>query len=176
MFGDELIASLEKDIARICDSIDNRERRIMEGRTDIDDCFVSADNDDFMLRGAKQKIELIKSGGLAWFKEYTTLEGWPVKSKWVDGAWGQRLRVYMPDGKTVWTTAKTAKGLAKHGLKAVAALRPAWYKIEAHLVTKSWTLFPSDKNYATGKAAGTDPVETQDWDAWVEAGCPQPWD
>ena len=177
MFGEELIRSLQKDIERNHDSIADRERRIMDGRTDMDDCFLSQHNDEFMLRGARQKIALLKSGGLAWFRDYQTLEGFPVKAKWVQGAWGERLRVYMPDGKTVWTSAKTAKGLAKNGLKAVAALRPAWFKIDSQgLGTETWTMFPSDKNYATGKPAGSDPVEVMDWGAYEEAGHPQPWD
>ena len=76
----------------------------------------------------------------------------------------------MPDGRVVWTTALTEKGLAKKGLKKVWCLRPAWFAFKSSssgmlgVYSGSYVLFPSDYNYATGEVASNDPIQVKDWD------------
>ena len=167
-YGDELIKELEEEIARNREAISNRIDRINNGWTDWDDCFISQRCEERGIANAQDKIALIKRGGCEWFTEYATLDGVLVNAKWCDTRYGSSLRVEMPDGKVVWTTALTQKGLAKKGLKRVECLRPAWFAFHSSgrgmvgVYTGSYVAFPSDINYATGEAASVDPIEIRE--------------
>ena len=168
VYGNELIKELEGKIALTREAIADRDRRIASGMTDMDDCFISARCDDRAMALYRDKIELIRRGGTAWFNEYATLDGTLVEARWCDTRYGTSLRVVMPDGSVVWTTSCTKKGLARRGLKMVKCLRPAWYAFHSSgsgmlgVYTGSYVLFPSDVNYATGEAAQADPIEVAD--------------
>lgn len=168
LYGQELIQQLQKDIELTQKVINDRWGRINDGRTDIDDCFVSMRVDDRGMQLCKDKIQLIKDGGCAWFIEYATLDGQLVNAKWCNTKFGTSLRAEMPDGKVVWTTACTKKGLAKRGLKMVKCKRPAWFCFRSSnsgmlgVYTGQYVLFPSDVNYATGEEAGSEPLEIMD--------------
>lgn len=167
-YGQELIEALEKDIELTQKSIANRFERVNEGITDWDDCFVSHRCDERSLNLNRDKIDLIKDGGCAWFTEYATLDGQLVEARWCNTRFGTSLRAVMPNGEVVWTTATTAKGLAKKGLKMVECKRPAWFAFHSSnsgmlgVYTGSYVLFPSDVNYATGEAASAEPIEIRD--------------
>jgi len=168
-YGQELIDALEREILSLQNSIKNRMDRINEGMTDWDDCFISQRFEERGISINREKIALIKNGGCDWFVEYATLDGKLVDAKWCDTRYGYSLRAEMPDGKIVWTTAVTKKGLAKKGLKRVLCLRPAWFCFKGSggmfgVYTGSYVPFPSDINYATGEPAGTDPVEIKDYE------------
>lgn len=167
-YGEELIKALEADIRANRAAIANRQERINAGLTDIDDCFISERCEQRAIQLAQDKIALIRDGGCAWFREYATLDGTLVNAKWCNTRFGSSLRVEMPDGSVVWTTATTAKGLAKRGLKAVECKRPAWFAFHSShggmlgVYTGSYVLFPSDTNYATGLFADVEPLEIRD--------------
>lgn len=167
-YGQELIEALERDIELTQKSIANRFERVNEGITDWDDCFVSHRCDERSLNLNRDKIDLIKDGGCAWFTEYATLDGQLVEARWCNTRFGTSLRAVMPNGEVVWTTATTAKGLAKKGLKMVECKRPAWFAFHSSnsgmlgVYTGSYVLFPSDVNYATGEAASAEPIEIRD--------------
>lgn len=167
-YGAELIKKLEAEIKVLQGAVDRREERIANWETDEDDCFISQRCESRGIQVAKDKIELIKDGGCAWFPEYATLDGTLVKAKWCNTKYGSSLRVEMPDGSVVWTTSSTAKGLAKRGLKRVECLRPAWYAFSSPysgmlgVYSGSYVLFPSDWNYATGEPAKAEPIEVRD--------------
>ena len=169
-YGAELVKDLNDEIEILRESINNRYERIEKGWTDMDDCFVSQ---KFEVRGidlAKQKIELIKDGGCSWFTEYATLDGQLVKAYWCNTKYGKSLRAVMPDGKVVWTTAMTEKGLAKKGLKMVSCLRPAWFCFRSAgsgmfgAYAGEYVLFPSDVNYATGEESSVEPLEIRPYE------------
>ena len=169
-FGDELIASLEKEIEVLRGSISNRIDRINDGLTDWDDCFISERCEDRGIRNNENKIALIKDGGCAWFCEYATLDGKLIDANWIKTKYGYKLKAILPNGEVVWTTADTAKGLAKRGIKKVRCKRPAWYKFSSShsgmlgVYTGDYVLFPSDINYATGEYASVEPLEIEDVD------------
>lgn len=170
MYGQELIASLEREIAGYRKTISERFDRIDAGLTDLDDCFISQRCEERGISVAQDKIRLIQEGGCAWFPEYSTLDGQLVDAVWCNTRYGSKLRVKMPDGNVVWTTATTEKGLAKKGLKLVECKRPAWYKFHSSqagmlgVYTGDYILFPSRVNYATGEEAQAEPIEMRDWD------------
>ena len=164
-YGKELVAQLEEEIRLMQESIKNRYERIDAGWTDIDDCFISQRCEERGISNNKAKIDLINDGGCMWFGEYATLDNQIVSAHWCNTKYGEKLRVVMPDGQVVWTTATTEKGLAKKGLKRVECKRPAWFKFSSGnsgmlgVYTGEYVPFPSDINYATGEPAGSEPVE-----------------
>lgn len=166
-YGEELIKELEHEIELDKKAISNRIDRINTGMTDWDDCFISQRCEERGINNAKEKIALIKRGGWAWFREYATLDGTLVKAKWCNTRFGSSLRVEMPDGSVVWTTATTQKGLAKKGLKMVECKRPAWFSFRGcggmlGVYTGEYVEFPSDVNYATGEDAKREPMEVRE--------------
>ena len=167
-YGKELIKSLEAEIESYRNAISDRAKRIDDGLTDMDDCFVSQRCEERWISTAQSKIHLLKNGGCAWFAEYATLDGQLINAHWCNTKYGYKLRAEMPDGSVVWTTADTAKGLAKHGIKKVECLRPAWFAFHSSergmlgVYSGSYVLFPSDINYATGEGATSEPVEVRD--------------
>lgn len=169
-YGQELIKDLERENELNRAAIASRYERISEGWTDLDDCFISQRCEERGIANNEAKIALIRDGGCAWFREYATLDGRLVNAHWCNTRFGYSLRVVMPDGSVVWTTADTKKGLAKRGLKAVECKRPAWYKFHSSaggmlgVYTGDYILFPSDVNYATGEAAPAEPLEIRDCD------------
>lgn len=169
-YGIELINSLEAEIEMYHKNMTERMSRIDDGMTDMDDCFMSQRVDERGISTAKSKIHLLKNGGCAWFTEYATLDGQIINARWCDTRYGLKLRAEMPDGSVVWTTADTAKGLAKKGIKKVECLRPAWFAFHsssrglAGVYGGDYVLFPSDYNYATGEPASAEPIEMKDAD------------
>ena len=169
LYGNELIKSLENEMRLLEESLDERYNRIASGQTDMDDCFLSERVETRGIALCRDKIALLNAGGLAWFIEYATLDGTLVEAYWCDTRYGRKLRVEMPDGSVVWTTATTAKGLERQGLKKVHCLRPAWYCFRSSgkglcgVYSGSYDLFPSDVNYATGEPAASDPIAVKDY-------------
>lgn len=165
LYGEKLIESLRKDIDLMQKAIDERWNRINEGLTDIDDCFISQRCEERGIATAKEKIALIENGGYAWFREYATLDGRLVNAHWCNTKYGYKLRVEMPDGSVVWTTATTKSGLARKGIQQVECLRSAWFKFSSGyggmlgVYSGDYVLFPSDRNYATGEIAEDEPIE-----------------
>ena len=168
VYGDELIAKLEREITLMKNAISNRIDRINACETDWDDCFISQRCEERGISNNEAKIALIKDGGCSWFLEYATLDGQLVDAHWCNTKYGWRLRVKMPNGDVVWSSADTPKGLAKRGLKKVECKRPAWFKFSSSgsgmfgVYTGSYVLFPSDVNYATGEDAPIEPLEMRD--------------
>ncbi len=167
-YGTELIRQLEAQIELMRKNMQERYERISDWQTDIDDCFISQRCEDRGISVCQDKISLIRDGGYAWFPEYATLDGQIVNARWCDTRYGCKLRAEMPDGSVVWTTADTAAGLARKGLKKVLCKRPAWFAFRSSesgmlgVYSGDYVLFPSSVNYATGENAGRDPVEVKD--------------
>lgn len=170
-YGKDLVAQLEQEINLMQEAIKNRYERIDAGLTDIDDCFISQRCEERGIANNKDKIDLINNGGCLWFPEYATLDGQLVKAHWCNTKFGYSLRAEMPDGRVVWTTASTQKGLAKKGLKQVECKRPAWFKFTSGqsgmlgVYSGSYVPFPSDVNYATGEPATSEPLEIREMGA-----------
>lgn len=169
IYGQELIEQLERENELNRKAIDNRFERIANGWTDMDDCFVSQHFEERGIANNEQKIELIKDGGCAWFVEYATLDNQLIEARWCNTKYGLSLRAVLPDGKVVWTTACTQKGLARKGIKKVECKRPAWYEFKSAgrgmcgAYAGHYVLCPSDVNYATGEDATEEPLEIN-WD------------
>lgn len=168
VYGPELIAQLEAENARLRAAMDERAQRVADWQTDEDDCFLSQRVEERAISTNRDKIDLLRRGGLAWFQEYATTGGELVNARWCNTRYGCRLRVVFPDGRVVWTSADTKKGLARVGLRRVRCLRPAWFCFKssgaglAGVYSGSYFLFPSDTNYATGEPAPAEPVKIEE--------------
>lgn len=152
------IESLEAEIARINKVIDSRNERIVNGETDEDDCFISIRVNENAIKEANLQIDIIKNGGTSWFDWYTDMNNVPcVDARWVDTKFGGSMVVNFADGRTVWTTAQTEKGLAKKGLKKVEARFPVWTKTYCHgsgmlgVFNSSVGTYRAELNRATGE-------------------------
>lgn len=168
-YGMDLIKELEQQIERDRKIIRDRIDRINACETDWDDCFMSQRCDERNIALANDKIDLLGGDGCAWFNEYATLDGQLVEAHWFKNQYnGYTLRAVMPDGRVVFTSAHTAKGLEKKGLKQVLVRRPAWFQFRSSgsgmlgVYTGEYVLVPSDINYATGRPASEYPVEVKD--------------
>ena len=170
LYGAELVKHLEDEIVRMQEAMDNREKRIRNWETDEDDCFISERVESRTIQTNREKIKLIQDGGCAWFAEYAALDGTVVNARWGNTRYGSKLRAEMPDGRVIWTSASTKKGLEKVGLKRVSCKRPAWYSFSTPytgmmgVYCGSYELFPSRVNYATGEEANDDPIEIKDFE------------
>ena len=168
LYGKELIEKLQNTINSNKETINNRFDRISDGSTDMDDCFVSQHFDEMAISEAEKKIKLINNGGAAWFNEYATLDGQLVNSAECITQYGWTRRFEMPNGEVVFSSAHTAKGLAKKGLKEVRCLRPAWYEFKScgtgmmGAYSGDYVLVPSDVNYATGEKASEEPIKIEE--------------
>lgn len=152
------IESLENEIKHLESIIQNRDERIKRGEVDEDDCFISMKVNSDGIKAANMKINIIKGGGTAWFDWYKDMNGVPcTDANWVQTKYGLSLCVNFADGRTVWTTATTEKGLAKKGLVKVEALFPAWVKSYSHergllgVFNSSVGIYRAELNRATGE-------------------------
>jgi len=170
-YGEKLINELQEQSDRAEKSIDQRARRIAEGETDIDDCFVSQNTEYLIISEDKLKIDLIKDGGTAWFTEAATLDGKLLKSRWINTRYGARFLVEREDGTTFMTSSQNPKVLAKRGIKLVSVKRPAWYELRCNRAASGMygaytarpVLVPSCYNYATGQTVDQ-PLEVKEWE------------
>ena len=172
LYGAELITSLENEKAMLLKSREERRTRINDGWTDEDDCFISIRVEERGCSLCDRKIQLIRDGGCHWFMEYQSLDGVPEKShNWFTNKFGgSSCRVELADGRVIFTSADTEKGLAKKGLKKVLALRPAWFAFHSSsrgmmgVYSGDYYFFPSDVNYATGEPASAEPLEVKPYE------------
>ena len=156
-YGKELVEQLEKEIARLEESISNRWDRINEGMTDMDDCFMSERCEERGIQNNKDKIALINKGGCEWFLEYATLDG-----KLVDAHWCNTRRLTVPSVYSIYDMAEdTVKVLKQLKLKDISLFGTSQGGMLG-VYTGQYVYFPSDVNYATGEPAGVEPLEIRD--------------
>lgn len=145
------IEMLNNERERVLEVIRDRAERINRCEVDDTDCFMSARADRKHLDRIDRQIKLLENGCCEWFTEYATLDNQLCKSKYCKTKYGYTNRVEMPDGSIVWTSARTEKGLAKHGLKEVRVKRVAWIDYDG--------LFPAKLNRATGEYSEDNIIE-----------------
>lgn len=165
-------AEVEAALERTRRSMADRARRIADCEVEDTDCALSIMADRTQLSLCERQLEILDAGGFAWLPDYRTLDGEEVEWAWVDTRYGRKLVVDMPDGSTVWTTACTAKGLAKRGIKRVRALVPAWARLRSNggsIASGCYVeTYPAHLNRATGEFSERPQAKAvEDWD-WSE--------
>ena len=156
------VEQLEAQLGRILACKRERAERIARCEVEDSDCFLSMRAEDNQIAKIKARISIIKDGGCAWFVEYATLDGTLCDSSWVNTKYGYKLKVNMPNGEVVLTTAKTKKGLAKKGIKMVNVKRVAWADSGKGWFTP-YSVYPAKLNRATGEYTDGEPIEIKDY-------------
>ncbi len=168
MYGKDLEMELMEDLKRFKTIALDREKRIDDGMTDYDDCFVSIQSESIGKQKTEMKLNILQNDGFSWFEEFATLDGALCKSALCETRYGFRWRIETPDGQVIWTSAETKKGLARIGLKKMLCKRPAWVKYEgfgtglAGALNGTCVVFPSNTNFATGLPADREPIEIRE--------------
>lgn len=158
--GQRRILSLEKTIQDKYDLIRDRQRRISEGSTDMDDCFISQRSNEQSISEAQMKLDILKNGGVMPFDVLMDIETGDIVSKnTYSGQYGPYWRIEekfeSKFGKYVGV-AKRESTYTKKGLKVEEVDRPAWVAFSAGsgggmmaAYTGAYQIFPSSKNYFT---------------------------
>jgi hypothetical protein len=158
MKAQELIKELQNEINKYTAIIQDRSRRIGEGLTDIDDCFMSDKSNRLQIDLAKKKIQILKNGGTSTFTVLRDIEtGEIVSRKLVDGRFGLCHLIsdeYVSKFGRFVGMAKREATYTKKGLKQDVAKFPAWATTEASgsglygAYMAQVVVYQSKKNYA----------------------------
>lgn len=133
---EEQIKDLNDVIQRNLDAIEDRQRRIDEGFTDMDDCFISQRIEELSIDEAEMKINVLRSGGVLEFAAYFDSEGQELQHSFQPSKfshWESVLVLRWPDGrKPVYQSLRVKdleKCLSKKGITRGVAKHPAWVKL-----------------------------------------------
>jgi len=159
----------QKRIKQQLDTIDHytkimmdRRKRIEQGLTDVDDCFISERSNQHAITEAKLKLEILQNGGLSKFEVLVDVETNDIVSKKIiQGKYGLCWIVNDDHadkfGRFVGL-AKKESTYSKKGLKVEWQELPAWVCFNAGsgsgmmgMYTGAYQMFPSSKNYFTEK-------------------------
>lgn len=153
------IAEQEKVIARNRELMADRQRRISNNETDMEDCFASHLMEKLSVQVAKRKIDILENGGTSEFEVLKDMEtGEIVSTECVRTRYG-RAWIIRPEFrhkfKKFINDAKRDSTYHKKGLDRTRAKLPAWVTTRASgsgmadVYMLHVTTFISDKNYAT---------------------------
>lgn len=158
MKAQELIKELQNEIDQYRAKIEDRQRRIGEGLTDMDDCFISDRMNSLHIDLAQRKIDILKNGGTAQFDVLRDIEtGEIVSKKFSEGQHGLCHRIedeFVSKFGLYVGIAKRESTYTKKGLKQCVANLPAWATTQANgsgmygAYMSSVVVFQSKKNYA----------------------------
>jgi len=158
MKAQELINQLQNEIDHYRATIDDRHKRISEGLTDMDDCYISQRMNSLHIDLAQTKIEILENNGFAQFDVLRDIETDEIISK--KEVLGQYGVCHLIDDEYVSKfgrfvgCAKKESTYTKKGLKQDVAQLPAWATTKANgsgmygAYMSSVVVFPSKKNYA----------------------------
>lgn len=152
------IQRAEEAIKRNKEAMDDRLRRIQEGLTDMDDCFMSQRSEELAIRKAQIEIEILKNGGVQEFSVLRSIDTGEVVAKfWYEGKWGFYWRILSEYeekyGKYVGFGIKP-ETLAKKGLVKGKEVAPAWVRFRSNgsgmagAYMATCEVYRSRKNYA----------------------------
>jgi len=158
MKAQELIKQLQNEIDKYTAIIQDRSRRIGEGLTDMDDCFVSDKSNRLQIDLAKKKIQILKNGGTSTFTVLRDIETNEIVSRrLVDGRYGLCHLIddeYVSKFGRFVGMAKRECTYTKKGLKQDKEQFPAWATTQANgsglygAFMAQVVVFQSEKNYA----------------------------
>lgn len=124
------VADVEAKRQSALDDIARMNKNIADCAYDMDDCFISYRLQEINIAACDYQLNILNNGGVSRFVGYTDLDGNflthnTFKNKF--GGWTTAFYNAVTD-QTTFTSANTAKGLLKKGIKKVDYEAPAWAK------------------------------------------------
>lgn len=146
--GQELLEQLKADLQDATARANARHEQILRGDMELNDCFRSVQAADAVISVLRDKIEILKDGGMAEFPELCYLDGTPTGASLVETRHGAKYLVNHSDGRKEWVDPYVQeKTLAKKGYKIAAVSKPAWAAFHGN----GTRVFPARVNYWTGE-------------------------
>ncbi|MDR1516447.1 MAG: hypothetical protein LBS45_12210 [Synergistaceae bacterium] len=122
LYGKALAESIRDTIARIEEALDDRNERISQGMTDIDDCFISERVERRAIQEARMQLDILRSDGTMPIDAVIDENGDEVYVRYVDTRYGPK---YVGNG----VFASSLKALLKKtGWKTEERNVPCWTK------------------------------------------------
>jgi hypothetical protein len=162
--GEHRIEELKKTIEHTRELMRDRSRRIGEGLTDMDDCFISERSNQQTITGCEMKINILENKGLSQFEVLVDIDTDEIVSDGdrrygeYGGYWVMNDEYYKRTGKRYVGDAKRESTFTKKGVRKEYREFPAWVYFSAGggsglmgAYTGSYRVFRSDKNYYTEK-------------------------
>lgn len=88
LYGEKLAAAIRKEMEDIQKRIDSRSRRISDGTTDYEDCYMSHRHDEEELSACKEKLDILQGDGTMKEDAIFDEDGKEVRVHWFDNRWG----------------------------------------------------------------------------------------
>jgi hypothetical protein len=147
-YGQELLELLEVELRDAIARANARHEQILNGDMELNDCFRSVSAADASISLLRDKIGILRYGGLSEFPELCRLDGTPAGASLVNTRYGSKWLVTHPGGRNEWVDPFVQeKTLARKGYKIVCVPKPAWAVFRGN----GTCIFPSDRNYWTGE-------------------------
>lgn len=89
IYGQQLLESLNQDLAQRYEIQNDRDRRLFDGKMELEDCYLSVQATREVINEIKAKIRILENKGLCIFEILTDLDGNELKSRKVEGQFGQ---------------------------------------------------------------------------------------
>lgn len=155
LYGEELRQSILKNKQRLIEAIDDRTRRIAEGSTDIDDCFISQRVEEEGIHECNLQLRILDGDGMMDYDAILDENGNEVRIHWFTNKWGRSSVV----GNGVFASSIPAL-LKKTGWTERTIRVPAWTKFCTSnsgmmgVMTGSYQVVRWHTNMVTGEYVG----------------------
>lgn len=123
LYGEALRESIEREIEHIHEIQIEREKRIADGWTDYDDCFMSIRTDAQAIDKCRKQLEILKGDGCMDYEAIFDENGKEVRTHWFRNKWGGDTIV----GNGVFASSEKAL-LKKTGWTKKTIRVPVWVK------------------------------------------------
>lgn len=125
LYGEELRKSIIATKQRLVAAIEDRSRRIAEGTTDIDDCFLSQRVEENAISEANAQLRILDNGGVMDYDAIFDENGNEVNARWVNTRYGCKIV-----GNGIFANSEKAL-LKKTGWTTKTIQVPCWTKFRA---------------------------------------------
>jgi hypothetical protein len=155
LYGEELKKSIEREIERIREIQADREKRIADGWTDYDDCFMSIRVEEQSIDRCRMELKILSGDGCMDYEAVFDKNGKEVHTHWFRNRWGGDTIV----GNGVFASSEKAL-LKKTGWTKKTIRVPAWTKFSSSgsglcgVYSGSYTMVRWHTNMVTGEYVG----------------------
>jgi hypothetical protein len=91
LFGEELRKNILENKQRAIKAIEDRNKRINDGLTDLDDCFISQRCNERAIQEANMQLDILSGDGLGEWEVIVDQNGDEVNARWVKTRYGYKI-------------------------------------------------------------------------------------